>query len=140
MLHIDPPTASTCHCQQPIAPPPVFVPTVEGMADTMRAQSAWCTEETLQAEGYSLAFQREHRDAAIALATSSFVREQQRPPESPEMLTARMRAAIGEVLPTLAEIKTALRYKKFTPAQIDAHLRKAVGLASLDLASLVKSQ
>jgi len=67
------PAAFTFH--QPVAPEVEFVPTVEGLAQAMRDQFPECTEQSLQAEGFCLAFQQRHGDAARALATKTFVRQ-----------------------------------------------------------------
>lgn len=50
-------------------------PTVEALAQAMRDQYPECTEASLQAEGFSLAFQRQHGDAARTMANKRFVRK-----------------------------------------------------------------
>lgn len=54
---------------------PAFAPTVEALAKAMRDQFPNCSETSLQAEGFTLAFQREHADAARAIANQGFTRE-----------------------------------------------------------------
>lgn len=54
---------------------PSFEPTVEGLAEAMRRQFPNCDEQSLQAEGFTLAFQRQHGDAARELANKDFVKE-----------------------------------------------------------------
>lgn len=75
MLVTDTVTPAACRCHQPPPEAAQFVPTVEGLAQAMRDQYPECTEETLQAEGFSLAFQKRHGDTARALANQSFVRQ-----------------------------------------------------------------
>lgn len=54
---------------------PAFTPTVESLAEAMRKQFPNCDEQSLQAEGFTLAFQRKHGDAARELANESFIRQ-----------------------------------------------------------------
>lgn len=54
---------------------PAFKPTVEALAEAMRRQFPNCDEKSLQAEGFTLAFQHKHGDAARKIANKAFIRE-----------------------------------------------------------------
>lgn len=64
---------AACSCKDPLPSEPVFVPTIEAMADAMRAHHGNCTRDLLQGLGFPLGFQTAHRDEAVALANSRFV-------------------------------------------------------------------
>lgn len=128
--------AATCICQQPIEPLPVFVPTVEAMADAMRNHNWNCTEDTLSALGFPLSFQRTYKDAAVALANKGFVAETDAAGEDEDTIVAQMRAVVGEILPSLRDVLTGLRYKGFSERQINLYTRRVINLASKDFVAI----
>lgn len=120
--------AVTCKCQQP-------VPTVEAMADAMRANHGNCTEDVLQALGFPLSFQRDHKDAAVALANKGFVRAATAAP-SRNLTDAENEAVaiIGELMPDTLRIVAELQARNFTKTEIDIVLRQARARAALNFA------
>lgn len=70
---------AACRCQLPPPADRTFVPTVEGLAQAMRDQFPDCTEASLQAEGFPLAFQQRYGDQARTLANQGFVRQVEAP-------------------------------------------------------------
>lgn len=128
-------TNSDCICHQPPPAPPVFIPTVEAMAEAMRSHHQDCTEDLLQGLGFPLAFQHAHRDAAVALANAGFVRQAERVPT--RNLTDAEREAtaiIGELMPPTRLIIAELQARGFSKTEIDIVLRPARAMAAIEFA------
>ena len=127
--------ATTCICQQPVPAEPVFVPTVEAMADAMRANHANCTEDLLQGLGFPVSFQKANRDAAVALANSRFISRTERPARpSLEEREAQAASIILDNMPPVIFLVAELQGRGFSKAEIDQVLPKARARAALSFA------
>lgn len=126
--------ADTCICQQPLDPLPVFVPTVEAMADAMRTHYSNCTEDLLQGLGFPLSFQKAHRDEAVALANRRFVSQTER--KSPTLAEREAQAAqiIHEHMPPTIYLVAELQGRGFSKTEIDHVLPRARARAALSFA------
>ena len=128
-------TSATCSCQRPIEPAPVFVPTVEAMADAMRIHHANCTEDLLRSLGFPLSFQRENKDKAVALANRGFVRSvAAAPARSVEAAEKLAVTVIEELLPDTQRIVAELQARNLNKREIDLVLRNARAKAALNFA------
>ena len=117
---------------------PIFIPTVEAMAEAMVTHHSNCTDELLQALGFPLSFQREHKDAAVALANKSFVQQvEDASTRTDDQVAAEMRVATGEMMPTMANLITGWRYRGFTDRQINRLARRVVHLAARDFLAIL---
>lgn len=108
--------------------------TVEDLAEAMRRQFPNCTEASLQAEGFTLAFQLKHGDKARELANARFVRHETRPKapvKSIEQLEAEATALIFELLPSPQRVVAELQAHGITKPQIDVILSRAKARAAL---------
>lgn len=100
------------------------------------------TRPALLALGFTQSDLDEHFQAATLRANSAFLRDiaDQRSegpaPEPRHMLLARMRVAIGELLPSRQFVVTQLLSEGFSKAQIDICLREAVDRAGKDFSSI----
>jgi hypothetical protein len=127
--------ATTCICQQPVPAEPVFVPTVEAMADAMRTHYGNCTEDVLQGLGFPISFQKSHRDEAVALANRRFVAKAERP-RRPSLAEREAQAAsiILDNMPPVIFLVAELQGRGFSTAEIDQVLPKARARAALSFA------
>lgn len=113
--------------------------TVEALAATMRDQQAegGCTEQSLANAGFPPEFVKANEAEATQLADAAFVRQDaDRPGESDEAMAARMRVAVGELLPSMQLIVAELQCRGFTKRQMDRHLRHVINMASRDFVSI----
>jgi hypothetical protein len=133
---IMPAHASDCRCQVPPPEAKAFQPTIEALADAMRANRHNATEEVLAALGFPVTFQHRYRDQAVVLARRASVDQVGDSSEDDDTMVARMRVALGELLPSVQFIVTELQCRGFTKRQMDRHLRHVINLASRDFASI----
>lgn len=121
----------TCQPVEPLA----FVPTVEAMAEAMRTHHQHCTEDLLQSLGFSLSFQKQHKDEAVALANRRFVTVAERA-AGPSIAEREAQAAsiIHEHMPPTIVIVAELQARGFSASEIDRVLPKARARAALSYA------
>lgn len=138
-------TNPDCACHHPVVAT-VFVPTIEGLADAMRANRHNCTEDILAALGFPVSFQHQHQDAAVALARKDSVTHLSGHPQvdQEETIVAGMREVVGGIMPTLQNCITVLRHQKdpdgsrtYSDKQINRYMRRVVHLASKDFVMIL---
>ncbi|WP_156460416.1 hypothetical protein [Devosia sp. Root635] len=112
--------------------------TVEGLAEAMRANHGNCTEDVLAALGFPLSFQKQNRDAAVTLANKSFVQQLDTSGDNEEATVAGMREAVGQIMPSLKDVITGLRYRGFSERQINLYTRRVVNLAAKDFVAITQ--
>lgn len=119
---------------------------IEGLARAMRVHRDNCTEQVLAAEGYPVAYQHQHQDAAVAIARLASVTHiaDHAVTQTEEATVASMRADVGAVLPSLANLLAMLKHlkdvdgtRRYSDRQINRYLRRVVHMAARDFISIL---